>query len=48
MFTSRTLTRSLMQTVAASAIFVSAFASSASAGVDVSITGGGFGPTPIR
>jgi hypothetical protein len=37
-----------MQTAAASAILVSAFVTSASAGVDVSITGDGFGATQIR
>src|SRR5262249_19739781 len=48
MFTARTLSRSLLQTVAASAIITSAFVSSAAAGTQVSISGDGFSNTPIR
>src|SRR5262245_6676477 len=48
MFTARTLSRSLLQTVAASAIITSAFVSNAAAGTQVSISGDGFSNTPIR
>ena len=48
MTTPRALTGSLLQTVAASAILLSALTSAASAGVDVSINGNGFSGTPIK